>query len=75
MSGHPAECLCPECRAARTAAGYDEAALVAAEEARAFAADMNDPRGDEPEDVNFDGHLRWLETGEGEAWPRKTGKR
>lgn len=35
-----------------------------------FAADMNDPRGDEPIDVNFDGHLRRLETGEGEAWSK-----
>lgn len=40
MSGHPAECLCPECRAARTAAGYDEAALVTAEEAEQEALEQ-----------------------------------
>ncbi len=28
-------------------------------------------KGEPPLDVDVDGHLRWLETGEGEPWPRE----
>lgn len=34
-----------------------------------FVPAMDDPAGDEPIEVNFDEHLRWLETGGDEAWP------